>query len=496
MPFEKLRLIEPLKRAIRAQGYSAPTPIQEKALPHVLDGRDLLGCAQTGTGKTAAFALPILQRLYREEVPEIAGVSDGANGSDSTGGQSHRSPKRGRRGRSRGSSGGDGRPIRALILAPTRELAAQIKESFQTYGRNTGLRHVVIFGGVGQRPQTDALRQGVDIVVATPGRLLDLMEQGFVHLDQLEVFVLDEADRMLDMGFIHDIRRVIQKLPADRQTLLFSATMPRAIVDLADTLLQDPVTVKVRAESPAADTVGQVVYRIHHQAKGYLLEHLLADPEMVRNLVFTRTKRGADRVAKRLNKVGIRAEAIHSDKSQSARTRALRSFKDGRTRVLVASDIASRGLDVDQITHVINYDLPDEPETYIHRIGRTGRAGAEGQAISFCSREQKNNLRDIERLLGRSIEVLSHSIKTPATSESDRRGRNGNGNAGQDGGANSGGQGDKDAAGKPGSKKFGSRGKKHSSGRSGGSATGDVRKPRPKRRTKSGSKPRSAPQSS
>ena len=371
MPFKKLGLIEPLLQALRPEGYTVPTAIQEKAIPPTLEGRDLLGCAQTGTGKTAAFALPILQHLHRRVAADKSGH----------------------------------RPIRALILAPTRELAAQIGESFHAYGRHAGLRHTVIFGGVKQGSQDRALKQGVDLVVATPGRLLDLLNQRLLSLRQVEILVLDEADRMLDMGFINDIRRVIAQLPAQRQTLMFSATMPKEIYDLAATLLKTPVKVYVSPEAPAPDTVQHSVYFVESTQKAALLEQLLRNPAVTRTLVFTRTKHGADRVTQRLNRAGISAEAIHSNKSQNARMRALEGFKQGRTRVLVASDIASRGLDVDNISHVINFDLPGDAETYVHRIGRTGRAGALGQAVSFCSGEQRGEWKDIERLLGEDVRV-------------------------------------------------------------------------------------------
>lgn len=380
MPFNNLGLIEPLLQAVRSEGYVTPTTIQEQAIPPILAGKDLLGCAQTGTGKTAAFALPILQHLHR------LAKADG------------RRP----------------RPIRALILAPTRELAAQIGESYRVYGRHAGLRHAVIFGGVKQGPQDRALRSGVDILVATPGRLLDLLNQRVLSLAHVEILVLDEADRMLDMGFIHDIRRVIAQMPARRQTLLFSATMPRDIQTLADSLLKKPVKVWVTPESPAVGTVQQSVYFAESHQKATLLEHLLADAAVTRALVFTRTKRGADRVARRLSRGDIAAEAIHSNKSQNARTRVLLSFKAGQTRVLVASDIAARGLDVDDISHVINYDLPRDAETYVHRIGRTGRAGALGEAISLCSEDERSDLRDIERLLGKGIPVLAVGITLPS----------------------------------------------------------------------------------
>jgi ATP-dependent RNA helicase RhlE len=386
MPFKTLRLIEPLLRAVQSEGYTIPTAIQTEAIPHVLEGRDLLGCAQTGTGKTAAFALPILQRLH-------------ATAARSSG---------------HGGTAGHLRPIRALVLTPTRELAAQIGESFRVYGQHTALRTTVIFGGVRQGPQTQALHRGVDILVATPGRLLDLLNQRLLTLSRVEILVLDEADRMLDMGFIHDIRRVIAQVPARRQTLMFSAIMPREIRALANTILQKPVQVKVAAESPAADTVQQGLYFVDPSSKPALLEQLLQDPGIKRALVFTRTKHGADKVVRRLCHAAIAAEAIHSNRSQNARLRALANFKAGKTRVLVASDIAARGLDVDKISHVINYDLPNVAETYVHRIGRTGRAGASGQAISFCSEEQRDDLREIERLLGKAIPVLHHSIKTAA----------------------------------------------------------------------------------
>lgn len=364
MTFDDLRLIEPLLRALKTEGYTQPTPIQQQAIPQVAAGKDLLGCAQTGTGKTAAFALPILQELYNNPRPATK------------------------------------RPgIRVLVLTPTRELAIQIDESFGSYGRHTNLKHAVIFGGVSQHPQEATLRRGVDILTATPGRLLDLMNQGIIRLDTIEIFVLDEADRMLDMGFIHDMRKVIAKLPEKRQTLFFSATMPPEIQKLADTLLRNPVKVEVTPVSSTVEKIEQEVFMVEKTEKRKLLKHLLEERHIPRVLVFTRTKHGADRVAKDLNSGGIQAEAIHGNKAQNARQRALNNFKSGATQVLVATDIAARGLDVDEISHVINFELPNEPETYVHRIGRTGRAGREGIAISFCETDERPYLRDIEKLI-------------------------------------------------------------------------------------------------
>lgn len=389
MQFDDLRLIEPLLRAIRAEGYSTPTPIQEQAIPHVLEGRDLLGCAQTGTGKTAAFALPILQHLAQN-------------------------PRQGHH-------------IRVLVLAPTRELASQIGDSFRTYGRNTGVKQVTIFGGVGQQPQVDKLRNGPDVVVAAPGRLLDLMNQGHVRLDKIEVFVLDEADRMLDMGFIHDVRRIIAALPKQRQTLLFSATMPDEIQDLAQKILNNPVKVEVTPVASTVDKIDQSVFFVEKKDKPALLEHLLQDKAVSRVLVFTRTKHGANKVVQRLEAARIHAEAIHGNKSQTAREAALKNFKSGRTRVLVATDIAARGLDVDEISHIINYELPNEPETYVHRIGRTARAGASGIAFSFCDVEERAFLRDIERLIKLHVPVIAEhpfpsTHATPQPTDFNRRG--------------------------------------------------------------------------
>ncbi|MBI2826329.1 MAG: DEAD/DEAH box helicase [Planctomycetia bacterium] len=371
MTFTELGLAQPLLRAVASAGYTTPTPIQLQAIPHMLAGRDVLGCAQTGTGKTAAFALPILHRLTHEGNPPRGG----------------------------------GRRIRTLVLSPTRELASQICESFQSYGRNTPLRFTVIFGGVGQRPQEQALRHGVDVVVATPGRLLDLMNQGFVDLRSVEIFVLDEADRMLDMGFLPDLRRVIAALPRARQTLFFSATMPEAIMQLANSILRDPVRIHVAPVKVTTDLIAQSVCFVPKQQKPRLLTHMLRKHAATRALVFTRTKRGADRVARHLNVSGIKAQAIHGNKSQSARQRAMAGFKSTRPPVLVATDLAARGIDVENISHVFNYDLPQEAETYVHRIGRTGRAGATGIAVSFCDHDERAYLKSIERLIRRSLSV-------------------------------------------------------------------------------------------
>jgi ATP-dependent RNA helicase RhlE len=371
--FEQLELIEPILAALKTEGYTSPTPIQEQSIPVVLQGRDLLGCAQTGTGKTAAFAIPVLQILHNRKT---TGKVQEKN-------------------------------IRALVLTPTRELAIQIDESFAAYGRNLNLKHLVIFGGVSQQPQTQALRNGVDILIATPGRLLDLLNQGYVHLSQLELFVLDEADRMLDMGFIHDVKRIITKIPAKRQTLFFSATMPTEIAKLAGTILQNPVKVEVTPISSTAETIQQSVFFVEKENKKSLLIHLLKDSSIKSVLVFTRTKHGADKVVKDLNRASITAEAIHGNKSQNARQRALGNFKSGATRVLVATDIAARGIDVDNLSHVINYELPNVPETYVHRIGRTGRAGANGTAFSFCDAEEKEYLRDIQKLINLSVPVTT-----------------------------------------------------------------------------------------
>ncbi len=368
MSFEKLNLIEPILKALSAEGYTKPTPIQEQSIPVLLERKDLLGCAQTGTGKTAAFAIPILQLLHQDELYKKAAPG-----------------------------------IKVLILTPTRELAIQIGESFAAYGKLLRIKHTVIFGGVPQRSQTDALRAGVDILIATPGRLLDLMDQRYVRLDQLKTFVLDEADRMLDMGFIHDVKKIITKIPAKRQTIFFSATMPEEISKLAATILTNPVRVEVTPASSTANTVKQEIYFVDKNNKRLLLLHLLKDDSINTALVFTRTKHGADRVAKDLNRAGIMAEAIHGNKSQNARQRALSNFKAQETRVLVATDIAARGIDIDELSHVVNYELPNIPETYVHRIGRTGRAGASGISISFCDAEERAYLKDIQKLIGKSV---------------------------------------------------------------------------------------------
>jgi ATP-dependent RNA helicase RhlE len=379
--FSQLDIIDPIRRALHSEGYTVPTPIQAQAIPLLLAGRDLLGCAQTGTGKTAAFAIPILTRL--------AG-----------------SPRReGLRG------------PRALVLAPTRELASQIGESFASYGRHLPLRHVVVFGGVGQKPQVDGIRRGAEILVATPGRLLDLMQQGHVRLDGVEALVLDEGDRMLDMGFIQPIRRIVAAVPRQRQTMLFSATLPPDIVVLASGMLHNPATVSVTPTASTAEKVSQWVLHVQSNNKRNLLAEVLRDRAMARVLVFTRTKHGANRVAEHLNRGGVCSEAIHGNKSQSARERALAGFKKGSVRVLVATDIASRGIDVDGITHVINFEIPNEPESYVHRIGRTGRAGAAGIALSFCDPSERTFLRDIERLTRARLRVVErHPYSGPQRS--------------------------------------------------------------------------------
>jgi ATP-dependent RNA helicase RhlE len=370
MHFESLNIIEPILRSLKEEGYTIPTPIQSEAIPIVLKGIDLIGCAQTGTGKTAAFAVPILQLLHSDRVFEKK------------------------------------RRIRSLVVTPTRELAIQIDESFKTYGRYTGLTSTVVFGGVNQNPQTSALRTGVDILIATPGRLLDLMNQGYISLKDVEIFVLDEADRMLDMGFIHDVRKIISSLPHKRQSLFFSATMPPEIVRLAGSIVNMPIKVEVTPSASTVDIVNQYVYFVDKGNKNAMLLELLKDNMIKTALVFTRTKFGADKVVKVLQKRNISAEAIHGNKAQNARQRALSNFKAQKTRVLVATDIAARGIDVDDLEYVINYEIPNISETYVHRIGRTGRAGSNGTAISLCDAEEKAYLNDIEKLITKKIQVV------------------------------------------------------------------------------------------
>ncbi|CAN5693258.1 DEAD/DEAH box helicase [soil metagenome] len=415
MQFSELGLIPPIAQAVAAEGYVTPTPIQAAAIPHVLAGRDLLGLAQTGTGKTAAFALPSLQRL------------------------SHIAPGNGRRN------------IRCLVLTPTRELAAQIGDSFRTYGKHLPLRYTVIFGGVGMEAQRQSLRNGIDILVATPGRLLDLCGQGLVDLRSLEVFVLDEADRMLDMGFIHDVKRVIGLLPDRRQTLFFSATMPREAQELADRLLYKPETVAVAPVSSTAERVEQEVFMVEKTDKRALLVEVLRDTAMTRVLVFSRTKHGANRIAEHLIKERIEAEAIHGNKSQNARERALANFKAGKIRVMVATDIAARGIDIDEVSHVVNFDVPEVPETYVHRIGRTARAGNAGMAMTFVDTEERPDWRNILKLTRQDIPVVDgHPYQSkippggaPPPSPPDDRGPRppGRGRSGGGGGRRSGGGG-------------------------------------------------------
>ena len=387
MQFKDLGLNAPILKALEEQGYQKPSPIQEKAIPPALAGRDVLGCAQTGTGKTCAFATPILQRL-----------------------QANTGPKR---------------PIRALILTPTRELAIQIGESFQAYGKYLKLRHAVIFGGVGQNPQVEALKKGVDILVATPGRLMDLHDQGFISLNALEIFVLDEADRMLDMGFIHDVRKILKWLPQKKQTLFFSATMPPEITDLVNSLLKNPAKVAVNPISSPVEVIRQWVYWVDKGNKTNLLAYLMEQKQIKNALVFTRTKHGANKVARDLGKAGISAAAIHGNKSQTARQQALADFKAGRIRCLVATDIAARGLDIEELSHVFNYNLPEVPETYVHRIGRTGRAGRGGEAIAFCDFGEKPLLKDIEKLIGKKVPLVEDHPYPMRVFEAPKRDRNG-----------------------------------------------------------------------
>ncbi len=375
MQFESLNIIEPILKALQEEGYTTPTPIQAEAIPIILEGNDLLGCAQTGTGKTAAFAIPILQLLGANKVYDRK------------------------------------RKIRSLIVTPTRELAIQIGESFKAYGRHTGLTNTVIFGGVNQNPQTATLIKGVDILIATPGRLLDLLNQGFLSLRDVEILVLDEADRMLDMGFIHDVKKILALVPKKRQSLFFSATMPPEIVKLAATILHNPSKVSVTPVSSTVDIINQSIYFVDKGNKSALLVDILKDKNIKTALVFTRTKHGADKVVKLLDKHHIKAEAIHGNKAQNARQRALTNFKAQTTRILVATDIAARGIDVDDLEYVINYEMPNISETYVHRIGRTGRAGAKGTALSFCDAEEKEYLRDIEKLIAKKIPVIDdHSF--------------------------------------------------------------------------------------
>lgn len=369
MTFNSLGIIDPILRALEVKGYTKPTPIQEQSIPILLKGKDLLGCAQTGTGKTAAFAIPIIQQLCEANL-------DGPY------------------------------VIKALVVAPTRELAIQINDSFQDYAKFTDLRSTVIFGGVKQGKQVDILKKGVDILVATPGRLLDLMNQGFISLRDVEYVVLDEADHMLDMGFIHDIKKIVAKLPEKRQSLFFSATMPPAIMELSSKILGNPEKVTIKPQQATAEKVGQALYYVNKKQKRKLLHHLIVEEKMESVLVFSRTKHGANRIVKDLNSDGIGAAAIHGNKSQTARQKALQEFRDGDLQVLVATDIAARGIDVDELAFVINFDLPNVPETYVHRIGRTGRAQASGIAISFCDQEERAYLRDIQRLIKQDVPVV------------------------------------------------------------------------------------------
>ena len=378
MSFEKLKLIKPIQLAVNEEGYKIPTPIQRQAIPVILERRDILGCAQTGTGKTAAFAIPILQILTEEK-------------------EDHRSKK----------------VIQSLIVTPTRELAIQIGESFNAYGRHTGLTSAVIYGGVSQKAQTDKLLHGIDILIATPGRLLDLMHQKFVNLNHIKLFVLDEADRMLDMGFIHDVHMIIAKLPTKRQSLFFSATMPPEIIKLANTILSNPVSIDITPEFKTVEAIKQAVYFVSKSDKKRLLYHILRNEKVTSALVFTRTKHGANMVTKFLTTSKISADVIHSGKSQNARQRALNNFKSLHTKVLVATDIAARGIDIEKLSHVFNYDIPNIPETYVHRIGRTGRAGLGGIALSFCENEERDYWKDIIKLIKIQVPVIhDHPYKT------------------------------------------------------------------------------------
>jgi ATP-dependent RNA helicase RhlE len=371
MQFEELDIIEPIIRALKDENYAVPTSIQEKAIPHIINKRDILGSAQTGTGKTAAFAIPILQHLFLDR-------------------QQNRRPSK----------------INALVITPTRELAIQIAESFTVYGKYTGIKNTVIYGGVNQGGQTEALKKGIDILVATPGRLLDLIDQGFISLKDVQYFVLDEADRMLDMGFIHDIRKIITKLPNKRQSLFFSATMPDNIVELSRKILNNPVKVEVSPVSSTAETIQQFLYYTNKSSKSDLLLHILDDQRIDQVLLFSRTKHGADKIVRNLKKHKIKTAAIHGDKAQNQRQKALKQLKDGEIRVLVATDIAARGIDIDKLKYVINYDIPNISETYVHRIGRSGRAGDEGISISICEPEENVFIRDIEKLINQKVEII------------------------------------------------------------------------------------------
>lgn len=370
MTFKELNISEPVMKALEEKNYDTPTPIQQQAIPVAMEGRDLLGIAQTGTGKTAAFAIPIIEQLKNTPINKK-----------------------------------EKRVIRALVLTPTRELAIQIEEAFADYGKYTGLRHTVIFGGVKQKPQTDSLNRGIDILIATPGRLLDLIGQGFIHLDTLTHFVLDEADRMLDMGFIHDIRRLLPMLPKNKQTMLFSATMPNEIVAISKSLLNKPARVEVAPVASVVDTIEQHIYFVEKPQKIDLLVSVLDEQSDKSVLIFSRTKHGADKIARTLNKKRIGCEAIHGNKSQNARQSALSNFKSGKTRIIVATDIAARGIDIHNLGVVINYDLPDVPETYVHRIGRTGRAGHSGVAFTFCSQDEHMMVRSIQQLTGKKLNI-------------------------------------------------------------------------------------------
>ena len=385
MKFENLHLIAPILSAIKSKGYTVPTPIQMQSIPPILEGRDIMGCAQTGTGKTAAFAIPMLQKLYENKI-----------------------------------SGKWPRGIKVLIVTPTRELAIQIGESFTDYGRGLGLDHAVVFGGVKQHAQVRKLKKGVDIVIATPGRLLDLQNQGYVPLGNLKFFTLDEADRMLDMGFIHDIKKLIKKIPPNRQSLFFSATMPESIIKLANSMLTNPVHVSVTPDAPTAEMVDHSMYMVAKANKKDLLRHVLKDQDIPSALVFTRTKHGADKLAKFLNVSGVKTEAIHGNKSQNARQKALQNFKSNQTRVLVATDIAARGIDIKELSHVINFEIPNEPETYVHRIGRTGRAERSGIALSFCDESERDFVQDIHKLINQQIPITEehpfHITFAPKTS--------------------------------------------------------------------------------